>query len=140
MKIYRKVIPKISKDVIRSLLANHTIEADALRTRDSLLAATAAHVTRLENIKAQIVIAEANGTIVVPSYTFDSMEVVLTYPGAQAGPRLGIEVHGTVRAVRYGGPDGTTEISETESLFESIFAVVESQDGHYLIVAEVPVS
>lgn len=28
MKIYRKVIPKISKDVIRSLLANHVIEIE----------------------------------------------------------------------------------------------------------------
>jgi hypothetical protein len=28
MKIYRKVIPKIAKDVIRSLLANHAIEVE----------------------------------------------------------------------------------------------------------------
>lgn len=28
MKIYRRVIPKIAKDVIRSLLANHTIEVE----------------------------------------------------------------------------------------------------------------
>ena len=28
MKIYRRVIPKIAKDIVRSLLANHTIEVE----------------------------------------------------------------------------------------------------------------
>ena len=94
--------------------------------------------SRLANTEEQITGAGPDGEIVVPSYTFDSMEVVLSYTGFQSSPLLGVEVHGTVREVTYGGPDGTI-ISETEAPFESVFVVAETVGGYYVIVDEVPV-
>jgi hypothetical protein len=139
-QVYEEISDQQAQIIARDLMADLAIEADALRTRDPALAATATFGARLANVEAQIIDAEPNGTIVVPFYTFDSMEVVLTYSGGQGGARLGIEVRGIVREVTYGGPDGTTEISETDSGFESVFVVAESEDGYYVIVSEVPVS
>ncbi len=136
---YEEVGDQQAQNIARDLMADLEIEADALRTRDPALAATAASGARLANIEEQITDAGPNGEIVVPSYTFDSMEVVLSYTGFQSSPLLGVEVHGTVREVTYAGPDGTM-IGETESAFESVFVVTESVEGLYVIVNEVAVS
>jgi hypothetical protein len=138
-QVYEEVSDQQLQNIARDLMADLEIEANALRTRDPALAATAASGARLTNIEGQITRAGPSGEIVVPSYTFDSMEIVLSYTGFQSSPRLAVEVHGTVSEATHGGPDGTM-ISETESLFESVFVVAESEDGHYVIVSEVPVS
>lgn len=139
-RVYEEISDQQAQVMARDLMADFQIEADALRARDSALAATAAYGARLTDLKRQIADAEQSGEIVVTFYSFDSMEVVLVYPrGAQFGPRLGIEVHGTVREVTYGGPDGTSEISENESLFESIFIIAQSDEGYYVVLGEIPV-
>ncbi len=124
----------------RDLVAGLEVEAQALRTRDPLLAATVAFDARLWTLERQIAAADQSGEIVVPSYSFDAMEVVLIYAGGNKPPVLGIEVHGAVREVTYGGPGGTTEISESEAPFASVFAIAESEDGHYVLISEVSVS
>jgi len=73
---------------------------------------------------------------VVPSYTFESMEIVLSYTGLQFSAELGVEVRGTAREVTYSGTDGMM-IGETESRIESVFVLAETEDGYYLIAREV---
>lgn len=137
--LFEEVDDQQAQIMARDLMVDLEIEANALRTRDPVLAATAASGARLTNIEEQISNAGPNGEIVVPSYTFDSMEIVLSYTGFQSSALLGVEAHGTLHEVTYGGADGTL-ISETESRSESVFVVAESEDGYYVIVSEVPVS
>ena len=137
-QIYEVVGDQQAESIATDLMIDLEIEADALESRDPELAATALSGSRLANTEEQITGAGPDGEIVVPSYTFDSMEVVLSYTGFQSSPLLGVEVHGTVREVTYGGPDGTI-ISETEAPFESVFVVAETVGGYYVIVDEVPV-
>jgi len=117
-------------------MADLEIEATALRTRDPALAATAAFGARLTSIEEQITNAGSDGDIVIPSYTFESLEIVLSYTGFQSSPLLGVEVRGIVREVTYTGQD---MLGETESLFATVFIVAESVEGPYVIVSEVAV-
>jgi hypothetical protein len=139
-QVYGGISDQQVQIIARDLMVGLEIEADALRSRDPVLAATAAYSNRLWDIERRIAAAEQSGEIVVPSYAIDSMEVVLIFAGGNKPPVLGIEAHGTVREVTYGGPGGTTKISETASSFASVFAVAESDDGYYVIVGEVPLS
>jgi len=134
---YEEVDEQRAQDIARDVVVDLEVEAMALRARDPVLAATATARSRLASIEQQIVDAGPNGDIVVSSYTIESMEVVLSYTGFQSSPLLGVQVRGMVREVTYGGLDGTTAISETESPFEAVFVVVESQAGYYVIVDSV---
>lgn len=136
---YDEVSDQRARNIARDVLAGLEIEADALRTRDPVLAATASSRARLTSIEAQITDAGLNGEIVVPTYTVASMEIVMVDPGFQFRPLLGVAVQGTAREVTYGGPDDTI-VSETESRFGSVFVVAETEDGYYVIVDEVPVT
>jgi Na+-transporting NADH:ubiquinone oxidoreductase subunit NqrB len=138
-QIYGEISDQQAQNIAGDLVADLEIEANALRTRDPALAATAAAGVRLTNIEGQITDAGTTGEIVVPFYIFDSMEIVLSSTGFQSSPLLGVAAHGISREVTYGGSDDMM-ISETESAFESVFVLAESADGHYVIVSEVPVS
>jgi len=130
---YEEVSDSQAQSIALDLMIDLQIEAIALQTRDPALAATAAAGARLTNIEEQIASAGQDGVVVVPFYTFDSMEIVLSYTGSQSSPLLGVEVHGTVRQVTYGGSNGTM-IGEVESSVESVFVVAETADGDYVIV------
>ena len=136
----RRIVGELTDQEARSIgidvMAHLEIEAMALLSRDPALAATVASGARLTNIEERIAGAGPSGDIVVPSYTFDSMEIVLSYAGFQSRPRLAVGVHGIVREMTYGdGPDA----GETASPFESVFVVAQSEDGHYVIVSDAPV-
>ena len=113
--------------------------AAARRSRTPLVEAPAAYSARFWDINRQIAAAE-DGEIVVPSYTFESWEIVLIFAGGNKPPVLGIEAHGTVREVTYGGPSGSTEMGVTESPVATVFAVEESLDGHYMIIGQDPIA
>lgn len=126
----------IAEDLVIDLI----IEADALLARDPRLAEPAAFGLRLLIIQEQITEAETSGQITVATYEFDSMEIVLFSPGGQALPRLGVEASGTILETTYGGSDGVTELSRSESSFGGTFLVAKSDDGHYLIIEEIAAS
>jgi len=136
VEAYEEVTDQRAQNIAHDLMADLEIEATALRTRDPALAATAAFGARLTSIEEQITNAGSDGDIVVPSYTFESLEIVLSYTGFQSSPLLGVEVRGIVREVTYSGQD---MLGETESLFATVFIVAESVEGPYVIVSEVAV-
>ena len=96
---YDEVSDQRARNIARDVMAGLEIEADALRTRDPVLAATASSRARLTSIEAQITDAGLNGEIVVPTYTVASMEIVMVDPGFQFRPLLGVAVQGTAREV-----------------------------------------
>lgn len=137
-KIYGGISDSEVAIIASDLLVNLEVEAAALRARDLVLAATVSQDSRLWTLERRIAAAEEDGEIVVPSYSFDSMEVVLIFAGENKPPVLGVAVRGSVREVTYGGPGGEAMVGEAESAFASTFAVAATGDGHYVIVGEVP--
>lgn len=129
-----------AQQIGRDVVAGLAVQAQALRTRDPALAATAAANAQLFNINTRIAEADQHGEIVVPFYQFDSMQVVLIFAGSNKPPVLGVQAQGSVRHVTYGGSRGEIELGETATPFEAVFAVAETGDGRYIVTSEVPIS
>lgn len=118
----------------RDLLAGLVIEAEALRTGDLELLASATTAERFDELSAQI----ASGDPDVVSYEFERFEVILhrNLSSTQAAPRVGIVAEGRQRVEAGGDP---SRPPGTESPFAGIF-LLEPVRGYWLIAGTAPLA
>jgi Na+-translocating ferredoxin:NAD+ oxidoreductase RnfD subunit len=115
----------------RDLAADLVITADALRERDSALAATAGDRLWLARIDEQIADARRTDRVGLTIYRFDTMRIaVLKLRASQAQPEIDLEVTGTATHISY---RGSRAVSTTRSAVRRIF-VLEVVRGHFLVV------
>jgi Na+-translocating ferredoxin:NAD+ oxidoreductase RnfD subunit len=119
--------------ISRDFVADLAITNQALRTRNSTLAATDGDLTwLLEQLRA-IRDAGPHGPIVAPTYTLNHMQVaVLKRRASQALPEIDVIVDGIAHRVTY---DGTKAVARSDVPFRRTY-VVAKIDGHYLITAD----
>ena len=81
---------------------NLQVEAEALATGDASLLRAVDHGQRLLDMEAAVAAAGDSGERVVPEYQFDSLHLVVVFPGGlQNGPNAGLQATGTVTDVVY---------------------------------------
>jgi hypothetical protein len=125
--------PAGAQELAATLAWNLQVEAEALATGDASLLPAVDHGQRLEDLQAEI----AAGERVVPSYRFDSLHLVVVFPGGvQSGPNAGLKATGTVSEVVY----GAAGIEETRPgrPFASTFALRQFGDGRWLTTDTLP--
>ena len=103
----RKIDASISaadaQRMVRDLVADLVIEADALKQRQPALAATATAGPRYVKLAREISAATADDELVVSRYRLEHATIVLTRTNFQAGPQIAATVRGTIRRVAYLG-------------------------------------
>ncbi|MDQ1520232.1 MAG: enediyne biosynthesis protein [Actinomycetota bacterium] len=130
-----RLTKRTANQIAHDVIADHVIVATAIRHGDERLAATAADRTWLARVRAEIRTARRTGRFEVATFRFDRISVaVLKLRASQALPEIDAKVHGTVHRVTYAGPSHRV-VAETDEPFERVY-VVESLDGHFLIVDE----
>ncbi len=126
-----------ARAVVLTMAENLAIEAQALERSDASLLEAVDHGDRLDEMRARLDAATADGTIVVEQYRFDDVQVTLVVPfGRQDGLSLGLRSHGTVtRETR----DSTGHVQDrTEAPFDTTFVVRRATGGRWLNVAVRP--
>lgn len=118
----------------RDLLADLIIEAEAIRTGDADLAASATTAERLAETRSAI--DSGGGTVV--SYDFDTFEVILhrNLAATQAAPRVGIVARGTMTVEQSDDP-ATPPGTVTD--YEGIF-LLEDVRNYWLLAGTAPLS
>ena len=118
----------------RDLLADLVIEAEAVRSGDADLAASATTAERLD----ETVSAIGNGGGDVVSYDFESFEFILhrNLTAVQAAPRVGVVARGTMTVEQ---SDDPTTPPGTVSDFEGIF-LLEDVRNYWLLAGTAPLS
>jgi hypothetical protein len=125
--------PEGAQELAATLAWNLQVEAEALATGDASLLAAVDHGQRLEDLEAAI----ADEERVVPSYRFDSLDLVVVFPGGvQSGPNAGLRATGTVTETVYGasGSQGT----RPGRSFATTFALRQFGDGRWLTTDTLP--
>ncbi len=126
-----------AQGLAEALAVNLGTEAQALLSGDKTLLAGADVGPRLVEMEQTIDEAAATGRTVVPSYSFDSLRLIVTYPmGEQLGASPALEARGVVEEVTYVGGE---EVSRTESPCAITFSLRRPVDGRWLIVRSTPI-
>jgi len=122
---------------VLALAENLELEHQALRRGDAALLEAGAHGDRLDELRARIEDAEAEGTTVAEQYTIDDVHVTLVVPfGKQSGLSLGLESTGTVTTETYDS-DGSL-VSRSSAPFAKSFVMGRPTGGRWLNVAVLP--
>jgi hypothetical protein len=113
------------------------MESRALRKSDPTLLTQVDHGDRLAEMQARMKSDAANGTCVVDTYTFESVDVRLIVPfGVQSGLSLGYDAKGTVTHDTY---DATGKlVSSQTSPFAQTFAMRQATGSRWMNVAVLP--
>jgi len=111
----------------RDLLEDLAIEAEALRTGDADLAATASTGTRLEAVRDAIAAGDTSGVAV---YDLQDLTLFLhrELAAGQAAPRLGLAVEGSRRTAA----SASDRTPGDDEAFAAVF-LLEQVEGHWLI-------
>jgi hypothetical protein len=128
--------PRTARELVRDLLADLAIEAEALKQRSETLLTTADVGPRY--LKAAKTIADTAPTaeIVVSDYELDTAKIVLRRTNFQSGPQIAARVTGTVRRVGYRGSSaGRVITGRTRFARTFVFLHV---DDHYFIATDLP--
>ena len=120
----------------RQVLEDLSIEAEALRTGNAGLAATASYGTRLAQVEAAIK-AGSGGTTTVTSYEPDHLTVLLVRgsTGAQAPPQVAVTLFATATAQDFVGGRPSGAVART-SAFARTFLLASGADA-FLIGSEI---
>ncbi len=123
--------------IMAVLSQNLAMESRALRTSDPALLTEVDHGDRLSQMQARLQSDAANGTCVVDTYAFDSVDVKLIVPfGVQSGLSLGYDAKGTVTHDTY---DAAGNLVSSESApFAQTFAMRQATGDRWLNVAVLP--
>jgi hypothetical protein len=125
--------PAGAQELAATLAWNLQVEAEALAVGDASLLAAVDHGRRLEDLRAAV----ADGERVVPSYRFDSLHLVVVFPGGvQSGPNAGLEATGTMTETVYrtgGAPE-----TGPDRPFATTFALRRFSDGRWLTTDTLP--
>lgn len=122
--------------LVRALLFNLQVEAEALTTGDAGLLTAVDHGQRLIDMAAAVDAAQT-GTPTVSSYRFDSVAVSVVFPGGlQSGPNAGVTVTGSVVETTLGA--GGAPAASTERPLATMFTLRRTSDGTWLTTGTLP--
>jgi hypothetical protein len=85
--------------LVRALLLDLAVEAEAARRADPGLLRAVDHGTHLVEMQAELARAAADGVVVVATYDLTAIRLVVVRPGGQSGPLVAAETTGTVARV-----------------------------------------
>jgi hypothetical protein len=126
-----------AQELATTLAWNLQVEAEALATGDASLLRAVDHGKRLLDMQAAVVAAGDSGERVVPEYQFDSLHLVVVFPGGlQNGPNAGLQATGTVTDVVYRA--GIAHEGRPARPFSTTFALREFSDGRWLTTDTLP--
>jgi hypothetical protein len=92
--------PEGAQELAATLAWNLRVEAEAVATADATLLPAIADGERLHEIQALIEAGAAGGQRVIPTYTFDSLDLRVVFPGGlQRGANAGLAARGTVEEI-----------------------------------------
>jgi len=134
--------PSLNQDtarrLVRDVIADLIIEADAMKEQRASLLATAATGDSLRTLEQDLISEKAGGQTVVPSYQFGQITIVLAYdPNApQSPPDVAVRIVGTIHRATYTASSPQSLISQSDSPYDRTFAVG-LVEGHYLITRDV---
>ena len=93
--------PEGAQDLAATLAWNLRVEAEAVATGDASLLPAIADGERLHELQAVIEEESAGGQRVIPTYTFDSLDLKVVYPGGlQRGAKAGLAPDHVARSRR----------------------------------------
>ena len=120
-----------------TMAQNLEVEGQALIRRDATILPAVDHGDRLLEMQARLQQAGTSGTVTVPRYHFDNIDMSLLQPfGRQDGLSIGLDSRGTVTEETYDAA-GTLQ-SSTTSPFAKTFVVRRATGGRWLNVAALP--
>jgi hypothetical protein len=123
--------PSGAQELAATLAWNLQVEAEALATGDASLLSAVDHGQRLLDLQALVAAAGESEDRVVPTYRFDSLRLVVVFPGGlQSGPNAGLQATGTVTEVVHRA-DGEREALPARPL-ATTFALRLFSDGRWL--------
>ena len=124
--------PEGAQSLAATLAWNLQVEAQAVVTGDESLLPAVDDGARLHDLQHQIEAVAANAPRVAPAYTFDSLHLIVVYPGGlQHGANAGLVAAGSVTDVTY-SPAGA-RLSSAQRPFAFTFALRQTTSGHWLV-------
>jgi hypothetical protein len=128
--------PAGAEALVRALLFNLQVEAEAVTTGDAGLLTAVDHGQRLLDMAAAVDAGRA-GAPTVSSYRFDSVAISVVFPGGlQSGPNAGVTVTGTVTDGVLGS-DGAVRDGAARPL-ATMFTLRRTSDGTWLTTGTLP--
>jgi hypothetical protein len=125
--------PEGAQELAATLAWNLRVEAEALATGDASLLSAVDHGQRLEDMKAAV----AAGERVAPTYEFDSLHLLVVFPGGfQSGPNAGLVAEGTVTDVVDDGGGG--QVAGPTRPFATTFSLRQMTDSRWLTTDTLP--
>jgi hypothetical protein len=125
--------PAGARQLAATLAFNLEVEAQALLTRDASLLIAVDHGQRLEDMRAAIEQA-AGGDIVVPTYTFETLDLSIVYPGGfQSGANAGLAATGTVTLTTYSRSG--EQVDTATQPFDTLFSLRNIASDRWLTTA-----
>ena len=124
--------PAGAQELAVTLAFNLEVEHEAAVRGDATLLGAVDHGARLEAMRAQIEGNANDGVRVASSYRFDSLHLIVVFPGGlQTGANAGLVASGTVTEVNYtsSGQEG----GRSQRPFAFTFALRQVRPGHWLI-------
>jgi hypothetical protein len=128
--------PTGAEALVRALLFNLEVEAEAIATGNADLVTAVDHGQRLLDITRQIESA-GDGERVVSRYALDTIRLGVVFPGGfQSGPNAGLTVTGTVTDTTI-GVDGM-QLTNTERPLDTTFTLRRTTNGTWLTTGTLP--
>ncbi len=129
--------PAGAQELAATLAFNLEVEQEALRTRDASLLPAVDHGDRLSSLRKVIDGIRPGDPLVVPTYEFHSLHLIVVFPGGpQTGANAGLVATATETDITYTA-DGT-ERSRAQRPVELTFAMRRVVSNHWLITTTLP--
>jgi Na+-translocating ferredoxin:NAD+ oxidoreductase RnfD subunit len=128
------VTPAGARRVARDVVADLAIGAEALKRRNIRLAATAATGTWLEDVRRAVGAAHRGDTIVVPTYTFKHLTVMIVRGADWEPAQLGVSAVGILHRSVYDKSPAQRAVLRDRPYARTF--MVSLNNDHYLITAE----
>jgi hypothetical protein len=129
--------PTGAQDLAATLAWNLQVEAEAMANGDATLLAAVDDGARLHDMEASIEDADALGQRVVPTYRFDSLHLMVVFPGGlQRGANAGLVASGTVTEAVHSA-DGQ-QVGQSEHSFAMTFSLRPTTSGRWLTTDTMP--
>lgn len=133
----RVASPSGAQELAATLAFNLEVEQAALRTRDASLLTAVDHGDRLSLLQKTIAGVRPGDSIVVPTYEFHTLHLIVVFPGgAQRGPNAGLVATATETDITYSS-DGR-EVSRVEHPVELTFALRRTTSNRWLNSTTLP--
>ena len=126
-----------AQELAATLAWNLRVEAEAIATGDATLLPAIADGARLNDLEALIGAGAADGERVIPTYTFDSLELKVVFPGGlQRGANAGLSARGVVAEIVRSGSGA--ELERRERPFAVTFSLRQTTSGRWLNTDTLP--